>query len=183
MATRIKSINLFLSLLATIGLIGAIFGGIQFLRIQEMNKVINAGKVIKNESYPLQQKFTSAYHQGNSGNFKHAIQTYNQIIDSKPLQQSLNIKQLSDIQYNIANSLFMSALASGFNDDGSLKDDAKYGFVQAQMAYQQALRTNPDSRKAKFNLSLLNTVLPLANKNTPKEQSGVELSNLPIGLP
>jgi mxaK protein len=42
---------------------------------------------------------------------------------------------------------------------------------------------NPDSGKAKFNLSLLNLVIPLANQSTPKDKSGVELSNLPIGLP
>jgi len=36
---------------------------------------------------------------------------------------------------------------------------------------------------AKFNLSLLLSVLPADMKHGEKEQSGMELSNLPIGLP
>jgi mxaK protein len=55
--------------------------------------------------------------------------------------------------------------------------------MQAKASFEQSLRLNPDNRRAKFNLSLLNSVIPINMKNAPKDQSGVELSNTPIGLP
>jgi mxaK protein len=69
------------------------------------------------------------------------------------------------------------------NDDGSLKEESKYSFTQAKAAFEQSLRLNPEDRRAKFNLSLLNSVTPINMKNAPKDQSGVELSNIPVGLP
>ena len=68
-------------------------------------------------------------------------------------------------------------------DDGTLKDEARYAFSQARMGYEQALRTDPALRAAKFNLTLLHGVMPAGTKGAAKEQSGMELSNLPIGLP
>jgi mxaK protein len=55
--------------------------------------------------------------------------------------------------------------------------------MQAKAAFEQSLRLNPENRRAKFNLSLLNSVTPINMKSAPKDQSGVELSNIPVGLP
>jgi mxaK protein len=77
----------------------------------------------------------------------------------------------------------LSGLSRDLNEDGSLKDESKYSFTQARVAYEQSLKLNPDNRLAKFNLSLLNSVLPINMINGLKDQSGQELSNLPIGLP
>jgi len=41
----------------------------------------------------------------------------------------------------------------------------------------------PDSQAAKFNLSLLHSVLPSNLQSAEKDQSTMQLSNLPIGLP
>jgi mxaK protein len=42
---------------------------------------------------------------------------------------------------------------------------------------------DPQYRVAKFNLSLLHSVMANNMKPAPKDQSTMELSNLPIGLP
>ena len=69
------------------------------------------------------------------------------------------------------------------NDDGSLNDEARYDFTQARVAFEQALRLNPAADGARFNLSLLLSLLPRNIKLGTKDNSGMELSNLPIGLP
>lgn len=69
------------------------------------------------------------------------------------------------------------------NDDGTLKEEAFYSFSQAKIAYEQSLRMNPSLSVAKFNLSLLNSIIPLNMKSGVKDQSAVELSNLLVGLP
>ena len=183
MASRIKSINLFLGLLIAVGVIGSSYEAFHVWKINGLNSDLRSGKIIKDDAYPLHEKFSAAYFQGANHDFKHAIQTYNQIVESKDFQQTVTKELQSSIQYNIGNNLFTSGLILGFNDDGSIKEEGKHNFLQAMRAYEQALRLNPESRKAKFNLSLLQTVIPLTNRGTPKDQSGVELSNLPIGLP
>jgi mxaK protein len=92
-------------------------------------------------------------------------------------------EQRARIQFNIANNLFLSGLERRVNDDGTLKDEARYAFTQARMGYEQALRTDPGLRAAKFNLTLLHGVMPAGTKGASREQAGMELSNLPIGLP
>jgi mxaK protein len=183
MASRIKSINLFLGIVIAAGVAGSSFEAYKVWKISGLNKDLRAGKIIKDDAYPFHEKFSAAYFQGMNKDFKHATQTYNQIVESTAFQKTVTKEQQSSIQYNIGNSLFTSGLIRGFNDDGSIKEEGKYNFLQARIAYEQALRLNPASRRAKFNLSLLHTVIPLANQSTPKDQSGVELSNLPVGLP
>lgn len=183
MEKRIKPINAYLLAVIAVGLIGTSYQGYKVWQISQVNNDIRQGRVVKSESYPFLQKFTAAYIQGKNRDFKHAVQSYGQIIDSKTLLASLASQEQASIHYNIGNNLFLSGLLRGLNDDGTIKEESKYGFKQAKIAYEQALRLNPDSRVAKFNLSLVNTVIPLTNNTMPKDQSGVELSNLPIGLP
>jgi len=183
MASRIKSINVLFGIMIAVGAVGASWQAFKVWKISDLNRDLRAGKIIEDDAYPFHAKFSAGYFQGANQDFKHAIQTYNQIVESKSLQQVASKTQQASIQYNIANNLFTSGLIRGFNDDGSIKEEGKYNFQQAKIAYEQALRLNPDSRKAKFNLSLLHIVIPLASQSMPKDQSGVELSNLPIGLP
>lgn len=183
MASRIKPVNVLLCIMLVVGAAGSSWEAFRLWKINGLNQDLRAGKTIEDDAYPFHEKFSAAYFQGKNRDFKHAIQTYNQIVESRSFQQLTSKTQQASIQYNIGNNLFTSALIRGFNDDGTIKEEGKYNFMQARIAYEQALRLNPESRKAKFNLSLLHGVLPLANQSTPKDQSGVELSNLPIGLP
>ena len=182
MASRIKPINMLFGIMIAVGAVGASWEAWQVWKIEGLNQAMRAGKTIKDEAYPFHEKFAAAWLQGQSGDYKHAIQTYNQLVESKSFQQLASREQQASIQYNIANNLFTAGLTMGFSDDGTIKEEGKYNFMQARMAYEQALRLDPDSRKAKFNLSLLHGVLPLANQSTPQDKSGMELSNLPIGL-
>lgn len=178
MGSRVKRINLTLVILFLIGLMGSIYEAYQCQKIDQVNKDLRKGQPITNDTYPYQKKFSAAYYQGEVQDYKHAVQTYSQLMETSPSQQ-----QQASIQFNIGNNLFLSGLNRRVNDDGSLKDEAKYDFSQAKVAYEQSLRLDPSSRSAKFNLSLLHSILPQNMKNAPKEQSGMELSNLPIGLP
>lgn len=183
MASRIKSINFLLGIMIAAGAVGASLEALDIWKASDLNGELRAGKIINDKAYPLHEKFSAAYFQGQHRDFKHAIQTYNQIVESRDFQQAAKKELQSSIQFNIGNNLFVSGLVRGFDDNGVIKEEGKYNFLQAKIAYEQALRLNPESRKAKFNLSLLHTVIPLANQSTPKDQSAVELSNLPIGLP
>jgi mxaK protein len=178
MGNRITRINLALAVSAAIGAIGVAYEGYQCWKIDHINTRLDAGQVIEDESYPYQKKFAAAYHQGKAQDYKHAVQSYSQLLEMSP-----SPAQQASIQYNIGNNLFLSGLQRRPNDDGSLKEETKYDFSQARIAYEQALRMAPDSQAAKFNLSLLLSVMPANMKPAPKDQSGVELSNLPIGLP
>ena len=178
MGSRMTRINLALAVAAAIGAAGAAYEGYQCWNIEGINARLGAGQAIADESYPYQKKFAAAYLQGKAQDFKHAVQSYSQLLELSPSPQ-----QQARIQYNIGNNLFLSGLQRRPNDDGSLKDEAKYDFSQARIAYEQALRLNPDLQAGKFNLILLLSAMPANMAPTPKEQSGVELSNLPIGLP
>jgi mxaK protein len=178
MESRIKRKNIALGLLLLTGLAGATLETFKIWKIEVVNQALLAGKLIEDESYIYQKKFAAAYDQGQKQDFKHAVQTYGQLLETSP-----DAGEKARIQFNIANNLFFSGLTRRPNDDGTLKDEARYDFSQAKMAYEQALRLNPDSRPAKFNLSLLHAVMPSNMKAAPKEQTGMELSNLPIGLP
>ena len=183
MASRIKPINVVLAIMIAVGLAGSSWEAYKVWTIDHLNRELQAGKGIKHETYPFHEKFSAAWLQGQNRDFKQAVQTYNQLAEAKYFQQLASRAQQASIQYNIGNNLFTAGLTLGFNDDGTIKEDGRYNFLQARMAYEQALRLNPESRKAKFNLSLLHGVLSLANQSTPKDQAGMELSNLPIGLP
>jgi len=178
MGNRLRNTNIMLSLLLVIGLSGTAYEGYTLCKIDRVNQSLRAGKAIEDDAYPYQKKFSSAYDQGRQADYKHAVQTYSQLLEIAP-----DSAEKARIQFNIANNLFLSGLARRVNNDGTLKDEARYAFIQARMAYEQALRLAPASLPAKFNLSLLHAVMPANMKGALKEQTGMELSNLPIGLP
>lgn len=178
MGSRLKRINLGLGLLMVIGIAGTGYETYQCWRIAKVNQALHAGQVITDQAYPYQQKFTAAYALGQSQDYKHAVQSYSQLLETTGTP-----RQQASIQYNIGNNLLLSGLQRRANEDGSLKDDARYDFSQARVAYEQALRLNPALDAARFNLSLLLSLMPQHMKPVLKEQSAMELSNLPIGLP
>ena len=178
MKKHIKTSNLIFGLLLIIGLVGVIFEAYQYKKATHVNQEILSDAQITENSFPYQQKFAAAYDQGNKQDYKHAVQTYGQILDTNP-----PLREQAKIQFNVANNLFVLGLIRRTNEDGSLQDDARYAYTQAKMAYEQALRLEPTLSAAKFNLSLLQSMLATNTKISPKEQSVMELSNLPIGLP
>lgn len=178
MGNRVKNTNIVLGLMLFVGLCGSLLEGYQLWNINTVNRDIQNGKLLSHDHFPYQQKFLSAYLLGMQKDYKHAIQSYSQLLETPT-----STHEQAKIQFNIGNNLFSSGLNRRVNDDGTLKDEAKYDFTQAKVAYEQSLRLEPASRLAKFNLSLLDSILPQSLKNPPKEQSTMELSNLPIGLP
>jgi mxaK protein len=177
MGSRIKRKNIIFGLLLLTGLLGSAFELYQICRIDRVNDALRQGKLITDDHYPYQQKFSAAYQHGVEKEYKHAIQTYSQLLET-----ALPLKEQARIQFNIGNNLFLSGL-SRLSGDGKMKDDIKYSLSQAKVAYEQTLRLEPSAPLAKFNLSLLLSILPQSMASAPKEQSGMELSNLPIGLP
>ncbi len=178
MMCSIQVKNTVLLLLLVLGLVGASIEVYQCSKIAKLNHLILSQQLVKDDAYPLLQKFTAAYDQGEKKDYKHAIQSYGQLLDAVP-----SPSEQAKIQYNIGNNLFEFGLIRRVNDDGSLQDEARYAYTQARLAYEQALRLNPNSGVAKFNLSLLHSVMANNMKPAPKDQSTMELSNLPIGLP
>lgn len=178
MVRHIKNSNVIFGLLLLTGLVGAGYETYQCNKIAKVNHLIAAGQLVTDDSYPDLQKFTAAYDQGNKQDYKHAVQTYGQLLEIAP-----PLADQAKIQYNIANNLFVFGLIRRINDDGTLQDEARYAYTQAKMAYEQSLRIDPQDRVAKFNLSLLHSVMANNMKPAPKDQSTMELSNLPIGLP
>lgn len=178
MVKRIKNSNLLFGLLLLAGIAGSAYEGYQSWKINQVNTAILANQSIKDNDFPYHQKFAAAYNQGNNKGFKHAIQTYGQLLETNPAKN-----EQAKIQFNVANNLFMQGLVRRVNDDGSLQDEARYAYTQARNAYEQSLRLQPTLAAAKFNLSLLQSLLASNTKIAPKEQSTMELSNLPIGLP
>ena len=178
MENRLKRKNLVLGLLLAAGVAGTAWEGSQLWLIAHANAALAAGKPLTDDTYPLQQKFAAAYDQGRRQDYKHALQTYGQLLEMEP-----DAAERARIQFNIANNLFLSGLERRVNDDGTLKDEARQAFTQARMGYEQALRSDPGLRAAKFNLTLVHEVMPAGMRGTAKEQSAMELSNLPVGLP
>ena len=178
MVSRIQRINVVFTLLLITGLAGTVYEAYQCRKIEKVNHAILTDQQIADASYPYLQKFAAAYDQGNKNDYKHAVQTYGQLLEITP-----PAGEQAKIQYNIANNLFVSGLIRRINDDGTLQDEARYAYTQAKMAYEQSLRLAPTSRFAKFNLSLLHSVMANNMKPAPKDQSTMELSNLPIGMP
>jgi mxaK protein len=178
MVRTIHKSNIVFGLLLLVGLIGSIYEIYQTNKIVKVNRAIQSDEQITDSAYPYLQKFAAAYAQGKKGDYKHAVQTYGQLLDTSP-----SITEQAKIQYNIGNNLFIFGLIRRINDDGTLQDEARYAYSQAKIAYEQSLRLAPESLPAKFNLSLLHSVMFNNMKAAPKEQSTMELSNLPIGLP
>ncbi|WP_020167322.1 MULTISPECIES: hypothetical protein [Methylotenera] len=178
MVKKLHKGNLVFGLLLIIGLIGSVYEIVKYNKIVTVNRAIQSEQQITDKSYPELQKFAAAYGQGKKGDYKHAVQTYGQLLDTSP-----SLAEQAKIQYNIGNNLFIFGLIRRINDDGTLQDEARYAYSQAKIAYEQSLRLSPQSLPAKFNLSLLNSVMFNNMKAAPKDQSTMELSNLPIGLP
>lgn len=180
--SRIKRKNIVFGLMLLVGLAGGVYETYQLRSMENTNLAIRQGALLQGDAYPYQKKFLEAYQHGQHMEFKHAIQSYSQLLESDPAISAPTIKEQSKIQYNIGNNLFLSGLKR-LSSDGKMLEESKYDLAQAKLAYEQSLRLDPTSRLAKFNLSLLLSVLPQGMKNAVKEQSGMELSNLPIGLP
>lgn len=178
MAKYIKNSNLIFGLLLLVGVIGTTHEAYQYRKALLVNHAIANNQQINDNDFPYQQKFASAYDQGTKQGYKHAVQTYGQLLETNP-----PIGEQAKIQFNIANNLFILGLIRRVNEDGSLQDDARYAYTQAKMAYEQSLRLDPTLGSARFNLSLLQSTLAQSTKIALKEQSAMELSNLPIGLP
>ncbi|OGV75876.1 MAG: hypothetical protein A3I83_04035 [Methylotenera sp. RIFCSPLOWO2_02_FULL_45_14] len=178
MVNRVNRSNIIFGLLLLSGLTGMLYEAYQSNKIDKVNHAISVGQLIEDDAYPHLQKFAAAYDQGNKKDYKHAVQTYGQLLETTP-----TLSEQAKIQFNIANNLFVFGLIRRINDDGTLNDEARHAYAQAKMAYEQSLRLAPLERTAKFNLSLLYSVMSNKMKPAPKEQSTMELSNLPIGLP
>lgn len=184
---RVKHKNQLLGLLLIIGLVGTAYEANHYNKISKVNRALLAGEVVNDDNYPFNKKFADAYHQGKTGNFKLAVQGFGQLLEAPSKQDEnkpqLSQEQLSQIHFNVANNLFHIGLQRLPNDDGTLQDDAVYAYMQAKTSYEQALKLNPTLQPAKFNLSLLLSIIPKNMKTSAKDQSGMEISNLPQGLP
>jgi mxaK protein len=178
MATHAKRGNWLWGSITLVGVIGAIYFGWQLQSLQALNHQIQSGSLIKDKDYPYLQRFTAAYDQGKHADYKHAVQTYAQLLEVSPPEA-----ELPHIHFNIGNNLFLSGLVRTVNEDGSFQDEARYAYTQAKIAYEQSLRLQPADQAAKFNLSLLHSVMARGMQAGAKDQSHMELSNLPIGLP
>jgi mxaK protein len=178
MEKRIRRLTLWWALLLVVGIAGSAYQSYRISQIHGLNQALQTGKQLDDDRYIYTSKFAAAYQLGRSQDFKHAVQSYGQLLDASPLPL-----QQARIQYNIGNNLFLSAMNRRVNDDGSLIDEALYDLTQARVAYEQSLRLDPQSAAARFNLSLLLAILPQHMKNPQREQTGMELSNLPVGLP
>lgn len=179
--------NQLFGLLLLVGLAGTAYEIYQTNKISMVNQALRAGEVIYDETYPFHKKFADAYQQGKTGNFKHAVQGFGQTLEiaNKKSETAFEVSPAlkSNIHYNIGNNLFRSGLQRLVTADGAIQEQAKFDYLQAKSAYEQALKLDPSSRAAKFNLSLLLGVIPSNIKTVPQDPSGMEISNLPQGLP
>ncbi len=184
---RVQRKNLLLGLLLIVGLVGTTYEANRYNKISTVNRALLAGEVITDDSYPFNKKFADAYHQGKTSNFKIAVQGFGQLLEAPSKQDEnkphLSQQQQSHIHFNIANNLFHLGLQRLPGEDGALQEDAVFAYLQAKAAYEQALKLNPTLQPAKFNLSLLLSIIPKNMKTIAKDQSGMEISNLPQGLP
>jgi mxaK protein len=187
MKNRVNRINQLLGLMLLASLVGTAYEVYQTNKIGKVNRALLSGEVVNDENYPFHKKFADAYQQGKTGNFKHATQGFGQLLEA-PKKQQDDVFQVSSelkslIHFNMANNLFRAGLQRLVAADGSIQEDAKFDYLQAKASYEQALKLNPGSQAAKFNLSLLLSVIPKNIKTVAQDPSGMEISNLPQGLP
>lgn len=187
MNKRIKYKNALVGVALVLGLAGAAYEAYQYHQLSTVNDALMAGKVLKGNDYLLQKKFSYGYEQAKAKNYKHAIQAYGQMLEA-PKQKEDNSFAMdkttkSNVQFNLANNFFRTGLQRSVNADGTMHEEAMYAYTQAKRAYKQALKLNPNLQKAKFNLSLLLSIMPGKMKMIAKEQSSMVISNLPQGLP
>jgi mxaK protein len=179
--------NQLLGLAFMIGVLGSVYEGYQVNRITKANAALQRGEVLEGDTFAFHQKFADAYQQGKTGNYKHAVQNFGQLLEApKKHDEQVFVPDdalKSQIHFNIGNHLFHSGLQRLVEPDGAIQEQAKFDYLQARSSYEQALRLNPDNQAAKFNLSLLHGVIPKHIKTVPQDPSGMEISNLPQGLP
>ena len=187
MKNRINRKNKMFGLILFASLSGVAYEAYQINKIGKVNHALLSGEVVNDESYPFHKKFADAYQQGKTGNFKHAVQGFGQLLEPPKMQQENTFQVTpelkSQIHFNIANNLFHSGLQRLVAEDGAIQEEAKFDYLQAKASYEQALKLNPDAQAAKFNLSLLLSVIPGNIKTVAQDPSGMEISNLPQGLP
>ena len=70
--------NQLLILALLVGLAGTAYEAYQTNKIGKVNQALLAGEVFNDESYPFHKKFSDAYQQGKTGNYKHAVQGFGQ---------------------------------------------------------------------------------------------------------
>lgn len=170
-----------------VGLVGAAYTGYQYQKISNINAALVGGKVIQAEGYAFHKKYANAYQQSKNKHYKHATQGYGQMLETPKSSQSevfkASKKVKSNIHYNIANNFVRMGLQRAVNPDGTVHQEAMYAFIQAKRAYQHALKVNPNLQAAKFNLSLLLSIMPEKMTTVARDQSSMVISNLPQGLP
>ncbi|WP_029147673.1 hypothetical protein [Methylophilus sp. 5] len=170
-----------------VGVLGSAYEGYQVRKIAHANAALQRGAVLEGDLYPFHQKFADAYQQGNAGHYKHAIQNFGQLLEAPKQHDEAvfmpNEQLKSQIHFNIGNHLFHSGLQRLVEADGAIQEQAKFDYLQARAAYEQSLKLDPNNQAAKFNLSLLHGVIPKHIKTVPQDPSGMEISNLPQGLP
>ncbi len=179
--------NQLLGVVFIVGVLGSVYEAYQVHKITSANTALQHGDVLEGDLFPFHQKFADAYQQGKTGNYKHAIQNFGQLLEA-PKQHdealftpSQTLK--AQIHFNIGNQLFRSGLQRLVEADGAIQEQAKFDYLQARAAYEQSLKLDPGNQAAKFNLSLLHGVIPTHIKTVPQDPSGMEISNLPQGLP
>lgn len=179
--------NQVLGLMLIIGVLGSVYESYQVSHIATANRMLQAGEVLQGDPFPFHQKFADAYQQAKTGNYKHAIQNFSQLLEAPKQQDSALFDPdqalKSQIHFNIGNQLFRSGLQRLVEADGAIQEQAKFDYLQARAAYEQSLKLDPHNQAAKFNLSLLHGVIPKHIKTVPQDPSGMEISNLPQGLP
>lgn len=167
--------------------IGVAYEAYQSNKISNINQALRSGAVFEDENYLFHKKFSDAFQQGETGNFKHAVQGFGQALEITNKKDApvfeVNNALKAKIHYNIGNNLFRSGLQRLVTEDGAIQEEAKFDYLQAKASYEQALKLDPTSRPAKFNLSLLLGVIPGNIRTVPQDPSGMEISNLPQGLP
>ncbi|SDK73052.1 mxaK protein [Methylophilus rhizosphaerae] len=179
--------NQVLGALLIVGVLGSGYEGYQVNKIATANATLQRGEVLEGDAFPFHQKFADAYQQGKTDNYKHAVQNFSQLLeapkkhDEQVFEPDQHLK--SQIHFNIGNHLFHAGLQRMVEPDGALQEQAKFDYLQARTAYEQALKLDPANQAAKFNLSLLHGVIPKHIKTVPQDPSGMEISNLPQGLP
>lgn len=184
---KIQYKNMIIGAGLVLTLAGAAYEAYQYHQLSLVNTAILSDTEVKGDQHLLQKKFAYGYVQAKNKHYKHAIQAYSQMLEA-PKQSEQNVfvmdtKTKSAVQFNIANSFFKSGLQRAVNPDGTMHQEAMYAYTQAKRAYKQALKTNPELEPAKFNLSLLLSIMPGKMTMISKEQSSMVISNLPQGLP
>lgn len=187
MSNRIKYKNQLVGVALLVGLVGAAYQGYQYCQLSNINDALLSGDVIKEEGYAFHKKYANAYQQAKGKHYKHAVQSFGQMLETPKNEQSDVYKadkpMQANIHFNIANNFVRMGLQRSVNADGTVHQEAMYSYIQAKRAYMHALKLSPNLQDAKFNLSLLLSIMPEKMTTVEKDQESMVISNLPQGLP